>query len=90
MVELDINESHEILCIHYFHHYNQDTLIKEDYLIVGGNFKKIQIYKFKNGEFWASLEGHLDSVTCFAQDGNLFMSGSDDMRIIVWNIGGEW
>ena len=33
--------------------------------------------------------GHKDSVTCFAQDGNFLMSGSDDMSVIIWNTG-EW
>lgn len=31
------------------------------------------------------MVGHKDSVTCFAQDGNFLISGSDDMSVIIWN-----
>ena len=35
------------------------------------------------------MDGHMDSVTCFTQDGLFLISGSDDMSIIVWNTA-EW
>ena len=31
---------------------------KDGYIIVGGNSKKIRVYKFKTGEFFCSMEGH--------------------------------
>jgi hypothetical protein len=45
---------------------------KDGYIIVGGNQKKILVYKYKTGEYFCTLgtgketEGHTDSVTCFA------------------------
>jgi len=58
--ELDHLESSEILSIHFF----EDD--KEGYIIVGGNSKKIQVYKMKTGEYFCTMAGHKDSVTCFA------------------------
>mmetsp|Transcript_602 Transcript_602/g.1155 ORF Transcript_602/g.1155 Transcript_602/m.1155 type:complete len:110 (+) Transcript_602:830-1159(+) len=43
----------------------------------------------KTGEYFCTMSGHKDSVTCFAQDGYFLMSGSDDQSIIIWNTG-EW
>lgn len=85
--DLMYNESNEILCINYFKDYKEEN--NDGYLIVGGNFNKIQVYKFKTGERFSEMDGHMDSVTCFAQDGYFLMSGSDDMSIIVWNTN-EW
>ena len=31
------------------------------------------------------MVGHKDSVTCIAQDGNILLTGSDDMSIGIWN-----
>jgi len=74
--EIDVKtESYEILCIYYFKNddmsenieTDQDKLKDKDgYIIVGGNCKKIQVYKFKTGEYFCTMEGHQDSVTCFA------------------------
>lgn len=85
-IDLGIQESNEILCIHYF---KDEDETKDGYLIVGGNFNKIQVYKFKTGERWCEMDGHMDSVTCFTQDAFFLISGSDDMSIIVWNTN-EW
>lgn len=32
-----------------------------------------------------TMIGHTDSVTCIAEDGKMLLTGSDDMRIGVWN-----
>jgi WD40 repeat protein len=45
---------------------------------VGGNSKKIQVYKLKTGEYFCTMTGHKDSVTCFAEDGYFLITGSDD------------
>ena len=76
-------ESPEILCVHFF----EDE--RDGYIVVGGNSKKIQVYKLKTGEYFCTMKGHTDSVTCFAQDGYFLLSGSDDQNIIIWNTG-EW
>ena len=31
------------------------------------------------------MVGHRDSVTCIAEDGNILLTGSDDMSIGIWN-----
>jgi len=31
------------------------------------------------------MVGHQDSVTCIAEDGNILLTGSDDMTIGIWN-----
>jgi WD40 repeat protein len=31
------------------------------------------------------MVGHKDSVTCIAEDGNILLTGSDDMTIGIWN-----
>ena len=39
----------------------------------------------KTGEYFCTLVGHKDSVTCIAEDGNMLLTGSDDMTIGIWN-----
>lgn len=45
------------------------------------------MYKLKGNtfEYYCTLEGHKDSVTCMTRDGYMLISGSDDQSIIVWN-----
>ena len=31
------------------------------------------------------MVGHKDSVTCIVEDGNILLTGSDDMTIGIWN-----
>ena len=82
-IDFDFNESSEILCVYFL----EDD--KDGYVIVGGNSKKIYVYKLKTGEYFCTMIGHKDSVTCFSHDGLLLMSGSDDCNIIIWNTQ-EW
>ena len=81
-IKLDGMESYEILCLYYL----RDDL-DQNYILVGGNFNKINVYKLKGNTFdyFCTLEGHKNSVTCFANDGNMLFSGSDDQTIIAWN-----
>jgi len=79
MCELDTFEGTEVLCIHF---YEDD---RDGYLIVGGNSKEIQVYKLKTGEYFCTMVGHQDSVTCIAEDGNILLTGSDDETIGIWN-----
>lgn len=58
---------------------------RDGYLVVGGNSKEIQVYKLKTGEYFCTMAGHKDSVTCIAEDGNILLTGSDDMTIGIWN-----
>ena len=62
---------------------------KDDYLIVGGNQKMIQVFNLKSGDYFMSMKGHDDSVTCLATDGEMVFSGGDDKTIRVWN-SREW
>lgn len=77
--DLDVFEGTEVLTIHF---YEDD---KDGYLVVGGNSKHIQVYKLKTGEYFCTMVGHKDSVTCIAEDGNILLTGSDDMTIGIWN-----
>jgi WD40 repeat protein len=79
MCELDCFEGTEVLCVHF---YEDD---KDGYLIVGGNSKEIHVYKLKTGEYFCTMVGHSDSVTCIAEEGNILLTGSDDMTIGIWN-----
>ena len=80
-------ESSEILSIHFF--YSELSPAPDGYIIVGGNSKKIQVYSLSTGDLFCTMTGHKDSVTCFAQDGEFMISGSDDCSVIIWNTG-EW
>lgn len=62
---------------------------KDDYLIVGGNQKMIQVFTLKSGDYFMSMKGHEDSVTALATDGEFVFSGGDDKTIRVWN-SREW
>ena len=79
MCDLDFFEGTEVLCVHF---YENDV---DGYLIVGGNSKEIQVYKLKTGEYFCTMVGHKDSVTCIAQEGNMLFTGSDDMTVGIWN-----
>jgi WD40 repeat protein len=68
-----------VLTIHF---YEDD---RDGYLVVGGNSKEIQVYKLKTGEYFCTMVGHKDSVTCITEDGNILLTGSDDMTIGIWN-----
>lgn len=68
-----------MLCIHFY----EDE--RDGYLVVGGNSREVQVYKLKTGEYFCTMVGHRDSVTCIAEDGNILLTGSDDMTIGIWN-----
>ena len=73
----------EILCMH---------ILKnevDDYLVVGGNSKRIQVFHLRSGDYFMSMDGHDDSVTCIAADENILFTGGDDMCIYTWN-SREW
>lgn len=55
-------------------------------IIAGGNSSLVLIFEMFNSEPFAILEGHGDSVTCFAIDQNYLFSGSDDKTIRVWEV----
>lgn len=82
-LKLEGKESFEILCLYYF----RDDDRNSSFIIVGGNSSKINVYKLKGNTFdyYCTLEGHKDSVTCMTRDGYMLISGSDDQTIIVWN-----
>lgn len=82
-LKLDGKESYEILCLFYF----RDEDKNSSFIIVGGNSSKINVYKLKGNTFdyYCTLEGHKDSVTCMTRDGYMLITGSDDQTIIVWN-----
>lgn len=81
--DLSCFEGEEVLSIHYF---EDDMFDKHNgYLVVGGNSKEIQVYRFKDSQYKVTMTGHTDSVTCIAEDGKMLLTGSDDMRIAVWN-----
>ena len=79
-------DRHEILCILYV---ESDTNPTDGYIVVGGNSKKIQVYKYKTGEYFCTMVGHQDSVTCINREYKILFTGSDDCTVICWNIG-EW
>ena len=87
MCELDCFEGTEVLCIHLktFFEEGKEGGQDDGYIIIGGNSKEIQVYKFKTGEYFVTMVGHMDSVTCIAEDGNILLTGSDDMTIGIWN-----
>ena len=60
MCDLDFFEGTEVLCVHFFENEH------DGYLIVGGNSKEIQVYKLKTGEYFCTMVGHKDSVTCIS------------------------
>ncbi len=55
-------------------------------IIAGGNSSYIYVFGIFNSEPFAIMQGHSDSVTCFAIDGNYLFSGSDDKTIRVWEL----
>lgn len=77
--DLELFEGSEVLSIHVY----EDE--RDGYLVVGGNSREIQVYKLKTGEYFCTMVGHKDSVTCIAEDGNILLTGSDDMTIGIWN-----
>jgi WD40 repeat protein len=83
MCELDCFEGEEVLSIHYFE--DEVMGIHHGWIIVGGNSKEIHVYRAKDGAYKCSMVGHKDSVTCIAEDGNMLLTGSDDMSIGIWN-----
>eukprot|EP01087_Luapelamoeba_hula_P020122 TRINITY_DN679_c0_g1_i1.p1 TRINITY_DN679_c0_g1~~TRINITY_DN679_c0_g1_i1.p1 ORF type:complete len:670 (+),score=128.35 TRINITY_DN679_c0_g1_i1:79-2088(+) len=60
----------------------------ESELAVGGDDKKLHIYKLSGDNLGAEtvLEGHLDTITTidYAPDGHLIASADKNRRIIVW------
>ena len=58
----------------------------EGYILAGGNNKKIVAYSIRTGLFRAEMEGHDDSITCMAIDGQFLITGSDDTSIRLWNL----
>ena len=90
-MKLEGIEGHEILCSHFFQDPTGLEDEKDNYIIVGGNSKKITVYKLKGNtyEYFATMIGHDDSVTCIEEELNLLITGSDDMQIIIWNTR-EW
>ena len=80
---LDCYEGAEVLSIHF---YEDEAKGKHNgYLVVGGNSKEIQVYRAKDGLYFCTMVGHKDSVTCIVEDGNILLTGSDDMTIGIWN-----
>jgi len=60
----------------------------ESELVVGGDDKKLHVYKLTGDSLGAEqvLDGHLDTITSidFAPDGSRFASADKNRRIIVW------
>ena len=88
----NFNEGPEILCMQMVMvQTGADQESEEAYLCVGGNSKRIQVFHTKSGDYdyFMSMDGHEDSVTCMALDGNVLITGSDDKNILTWNTR-EW
>jgi WD40 repeat protein len=58
----------------------------EGYILAGGNNRKIVAFSIRTGLKFNALEGHEDSVTCMAIDGQLLITGADDCSIRLWNL----
>lgn len=54
--------------------------------IVGGNNSIIQLWSFSSLDRRGHLAGHEDSVCALAQDQNFLFSGSEDKKILVWDL----
>jgi WD40 repeat protein len=73
-----------VLCLNFFQ--TEDKLNTEGFILVGGNNKRINVYCIRTGLLQAEMEGHDDSVTCMAIDGQILITGSDDKTIRLWNL----
>ena len=74
----------EVLCLNFFQ--TEDKLNTEGFILVGGNNKRINVYCIRTGLLQAEMEGHDDSITCMAIDGQILITGSDDKTIRLWNL----
>ena len=75
----------EVLCLN-FCDIEEEGGNNEGYILAGGNNKKINAYSIRTGLLRAEMAGHEDSVTCIAVNGNIMITGSDDMSIRLWNL----
>lgn len=80
----DVTGQVEILTLNFYS--QEDRENNEGYILVGGNNKKINVYCIRTGLLEAEMEGHDDSVTCMAVDGQILMTGSDDCTVRLWNL----
>jgi len=55
-------------------------------LVTSGNDCKIRIWSLRNFELQATLEGHVEAVTCLGLDGNFLLSGSEDGSVRLWDM----
>ena len=76
------NVSDEVLVLHFYQNPDSD----EGFILVGGNNRNIQMYSIRNATLELEMEGHTDSVTCMARDGNLLYTGSDDKSVRQWEL----
>lgn len=54
-------------------------------IVTAGNDRHIRVWSIFNYELQATLDGHTDSVTTLALDGNFLLSGSEDCTVRVWD-----
>jgi WD40 repeat protein len=54
-------------------------------IVTAGNDCYIRVWSLYTYELQATLEGHTDSVTALALDGNFLLSGSEDCTVRVWD-----
>ena len=59
-----------------------------NWLAVGGSNRRIQLYRWPQGEFVGDLDGHGGRVlqVQFTPDSNTLVTASDDNNIIVWDV----
>lgn len=63
-----------------------------DLFIQASNSTQIKIWNFQTGVLVNTLSGHADKTTCIAlnKDQNLMLTGGDDRKVILWEIGNEF
>lgn len=54
-------------------------------IISAGNDRQIRVWSVATYELLGALDGHTDSVTALALDGNFLLSGSEDCTVRVWD-----
>jgi WD40 repeat protein len=83
--QIKVNLSKELIG-HKGEVYALKIICNNRYLVSGGTDNIIKVWDMHKGTcMHAGLRGHLDTVTCFANHGNLLFSGSLDREII-----GKW